>query len=99
MSKLKDLRDPASEWITGAVTTNDWHRNPFTSRLTAGFVGEVRVIAADQATGFKIEGGGHANWLALVRGPSGVVHVIPGCKVASITYDCEVVSDEYVRVP
>lgn len=97
--KLEDLRNPADEWIDGAVQVSDWSRVPWETRVVTGFVGKVRVVAAEAATGFKIEGGGHANWVALVRGPSGTIHVIPGCRVVSITYDTPVNNGEFSEVP
>jgi hypothetical protein len=99
VSKLKELRDPASEWIPGAVEFADWRKVPWASKNVSGVYGEVRVVAAQEAVGFQIEGGGHANWLALVRGPEGVILVVPGCKIATIAYGGDVYNDEFVAVP
>lgn len=72
---------------------------PWAQRLAMGVVGEVIVVSSSEALGFEMSGGGHANWLAVVRGPSGALHVIPGCKIQSITYGSTSGNDEFLPVP
>lgn len=100
MSKrLADLRDPNQEWIPGAVEYHRWHRLPWTEKAVMGVMGEVRVVSSEQAVGFTISGDNQANWIALVKGPSGVVVAIPGCQVAGIAFDAAHGTNDYEKVP
>lgn len=96
---LTEIVDNPELWKTGAVTFVDWQRVPWAARVVGGVTGQVAVVASEDALGFTMRGGDHANWIALVTGPSGTVHVIPGCKVLSITLSDEIKSDEYEAVP
>lgn len=99
MNRLGDLATPAEEWAAGSVEFTDWHRLPWTDAQAKGVYGEVRVVESDKVVGFAIRGGAHANWIAVVRGPSGVVFVVPGCQVATITYGSNVVCRDFWAVP
>ena len=99
MSNIEvELPNPA-EWRPGAVSFTEWNRVPWLQRLAMGVVGDVIVVSSNQALGFEMSGGGHANWLAVVRGPTGALHVIPGCKIQSITYGSPPANEEFVAVP
>lgn len=64
-----------------------------------GITGEVFVTSSQEALGFETSGGGHANWLAVVRGPSGALYVVPGCKIQAVAYGAENVNADFVAVP
>lgn len=99
MSRIKGLLDPTEEWIPGAVEMTAWHRLPWTEAQAAGLYGLVRVVNSEDAVGFQIRGGDHANWMVLVRGPSDTIFVLPGCKVAAITYGSSADCRDFVAVP
>lgn len=92
------IEDPGM-WQPGVVTLTDFMRVPWSEAIVIGITGDVLVAATDRLLGFSTDGGGHANWLALVRGPSGTIHAVPGCRVQTITFDADVKSREYVAVP
>lgn len=98
-SRIEGLRDPSSEWIPGAVEFTHWRKVPWTDRAAIGATGLVRIVSSEAAVGFTIQGGDHANWLALVRGPGGTVLAVPGCKVASISFDATCENADFVEVP
>lgn len=89
----------AAEWRPGSVGFTEWNRVPWSDRMAMGVVGDVIVISSNDALGFEMSGGGHANWLAIVRGPSGAMHVVPGCKITGITYGAEHSNGDMLTVP
>lgn len=98
LAKLLDELDEGDQWRAGAISLNDWSRVPWSDGLIGGITGKIAVVQAARVTGFEIEGGGHANWVVLVRGDQSV-YVVPGCKVAGIHMGHFAASREFVGVP
>lgn len=96
-SRVQALLNSA-EWAEGAVLFTNWEYVPWENSVVTGIVGDVAVVQTQDALGFDVQGGGHANWVAAVRG-SNTVHVVPGCRVAAVTYGTDLGSRHYVRVP
>ena len=88
------------ESFQGAVTTIEWIRVPWSERQLMGFIGTVTVYSSDVALGFAMTGGGHANWLVVVQGPTQAV-VIPGCQVRLVSTcdEATFVNPEFLAVP
>lgn len=87
-----------ADWRQGAVEFTEWHRVPWDARTFMGVRGMVAVMSSQEALGFEMQGGGHANWLVVVRGEA-AHQVIPGCKVASIVYGNEPENPDFAEVP
>lgn len=87
-----------ADFHPGAVTFTNWERLPWDSGVAMGIGGDVAVVSSTQALGFEISGGGHANWVAVVRGMT-TVHVVPGCRVGAVSYGTKLNSRDYVWVP
>lgn len=98
VNRLEELKEPAEAWAVGAVEMTAWHRVPWGDAQAAGVYGEVRVINSEDAVGFTIRGGDHANWMVLVRGVS-VIYIVPGCRVAAITYGATGGCRDFLAVP
>lgn len=98
MSVSIDKALEAADWRQGAVEFAEWHRIPWDARTFMGVRGMVAVMSTQEALGFDMSGGGHANWLVVVRGEAAHL-VIPGCKVGSITYGNEPDNPDFGDVP
>lgn len=99
MTVLDGVRNPREEWVPGVVEFHRWHRPPWTDRAAMGVAGVVRIVSSDDAVGFTIAGDNQANWVALVLGPTGTVMAVPGCQVATVTFDCKVGTSDVLEVP
>lgn len=98
MSKKVPNALKPNEWRQGVVILGDWKNVPWQQDAVYGFAGEVMLCESKDAAGFSTTGGGHAGWIAIVRGKK-TTHVVAGCKIATITYDTEVNNTSIATVP
>lgn len=87
-----------SRAVDGSVMFVDWMRLPWVNRLVFGVHGSIRMLSSEKAFGFETQGGGHANWVLIVNGPTKRL-IVPGCKVQAVTLGASSGNDEYVVVP
>jgi hypothetical protein len=94
---LEGYQDPTKPQ-PGAVTFTDWRGVPWNSRSIRGITGKVQIVSSQEALGFEIHGGNHANWIAIVAGDD-EVYAVPGCQVAGVSYGTRFDNPDFTPVP
>lgn len=89
------------EPFEGSLQLMEWAKLPWSERQVIGLYGLITVRSTEDALGFSMGGGGHANWLALVRGEMHT-YIVPGCQVRHLVAGLppeEMRNADYTKVP